>query len=174
MTPAPPRPPLASGSLVSHTEETRLGAAPDRLWPWFVATPLEAMLPGGGGLPKVTRTEPLDGPPWGEVGAGRRVFLEDGTSVAEAITEAAPPRLFRYQVWGFEGLPARLLSHAQGEFVFDAADGGTALRWTYAFKPRSGLLRPLVGLFVRRQFAPFMRAGLGVMAARAASDLGDA
>ena len=161
------RPPLATGRLVAHTEAVAIRVPRDDFWRWFVDTPLEAVLPGGGSLPGVVGTEPAPGPVWGEPGAGRRVHLSDGTAVSEAITEAAPPGRFAYQVWEFERLPGLLLAQALGRFAFDDAADGTRVTWTYAFAPRAVWLRPVVSLFVRRRFAAFMRSGLGEMRTRA-------
>ena len=166
-TAVPPRPPLREAGLVTRTERARVAVPPGRFWTWFVQTPLEDVLPGGGGLPTVTGTEAVGGPAWGETGAHQRVFLSDGTSVHEAILNADPPSFLRYQVWGFEGAGGRLLHHAQGRFAFAPDEGGTQVAWTYAFAPRRAWQRPVVWAFVRLRFAAFMRAGLAVMARNA-------
>lgn len=167
---APPPPPLRTKGLVSHTERIRIGMTLEAFWPWFVRAPLERVLPGGGGLPTVTGTTHQTRTPWGEAGARRRVHLSDGSSVIEGVLEATPPTRLRYQVWGFGGPARLLLDHAQGRFDFvpDDADGvGTQVAWTYAFAPRSPLLRPVVALFAHRRFAVFMRSGLAAMRAAA-------
>lgn len=168
----PKRPSLSNAGLLTHMEEVRIGAPPPALWDWFVPVPLEGVLPGGGGLAGVERTENLPGPSWGLDGARRRVVLADGSSAYEAIVQAARPRLFRYQVWGFTGLPGLLLDHAQGRFVFDeTGEGSTKLSWSYSFCPRAKIAAPLVRRFVRRQFSGFMREGLAAMKAKAEADL---
>jgi hypothetical protein len=168
----PKRPSLSNAGLLTHTEEARIGVPAFTLYDWFVPVPLEAVLPGGGGLAGVERTDNLAGPAWGLDGARRRVVLKDGSSAFEAIVQAARPRLFRYQVWGFTGLPGLLLDHAQGRFVFDeAGEGATKLSWSYAFCPRAKITAPLVRRFVRTQFSGFMREGLLAMKAKAEADL---
>ena len=160
---------MASTGLVAHTATRRLLAAPRTAYRVVVHDPLETMVVGGGGLAGVPGTEALQGPAWGEDGARRKVVMSAGASAHEAIVQAAPDReapLFRYQVWGLSGLPGLLIDHAQGRFVFDPGDGGTKLSWTYAFKPRAGLLKPLIARFVRTRFAPFMEAALDAIEAR--------
>ena len=162
-TAVPPRPPLREAGLVTHTEHARVAVPLDRFWTWFVRTPLEDVLPGGGGLPTVTGAEAVGAPAWGQAGAQQRVSLSDGTSVHETVLEADPPSFLRYQVWGFEGAGGRLLDHAQGRFAFASDAGGTRVTWTYAFAPRRAWQRPIVWAFVRLRFAAFMRAGVAVM-----------
>ena len=173
----PPRPAMRAEGLVAHTAARVIAASPQDLYRVAVHDPLEALIPGGGGLPGVTATEDLPGPAWGRDGARRRVLMADGGHAYEAVVQAAPDRaspLFRYQVWGVSGLPRLLIGHAQGRFVFDPEGEGrgaegeaTRLAWTYAFAPRAGLLRPVVARFVRTRFAAFMEAALDAIEARA-------
>lgn len=170
----PPRPPMTTDGLVSHTATRTIGVPPRGLYRLVVHDPLELLVVGGGGLAGVSGTEDLPGPAWGQDGARRLVLMADGSRAHEAVVQAAPNRaspLFRYQVWGLSGAAGLIVDHAQGRFVFDPDGGGgedgTKLSWTYAFKPRAALLRPVLARFVRVRFAPFMEAAMDAIEARA-------
>lgn len=82
---------------------------------------------------------------WPQVGAVRRVKLEDGHYVLERVLASEFPSLFRYQVWGFTNSAGNLVKYATGELRYAPLGGGkTRFTWTYRLRPRSILLRPVV------------------------------
>jgi hypothetical protein len=143
-------------------------------WKKFIASPLEDLLPGTADLPAVDHTESLNDRPFGQVGSARQVWLADGNHAFEEIVESRPAEYLKYQVWGWSHPLAKPLEYATGEFWFTAHEQTTAVRWQYSFmlSPRSQLGR-LGGLgrwlfrkaFIQRQWAAYMQAGAGAMAA---------
>jgi hypothetical protein len=98
---------------------------------------------------------------WPEVGAVRRVKLEDGHYVLERVLASEFPGLFRYQVWGFTSSAGNLVKYATGEFRYvPIGSAQTRFTWTYRLRPKSILLRPMLDSFLRNRFAPFMEGGV--------------
>lgn len=56
-----------------------------------------------------------------------------------------------------------MIEHAVGEFHFQAEEGKTRLTWTYSFRPRSAMVRPVLSRFVQGTWADLMRKTLQVM-----------
>lgn len=156
---AGPRPEIAEGELIAHTEEVVVAVPLDRYAAWAATASLESHLRGTSRLPAVARTEELSGA-WGEPGARRRVVLSDGHQVAEEILANEPPSRFRYEVWGFTNFGRFLTDYAVGEFRISGEGDTTRVRWTYAFHPRSRLAAPLLSRFVDSVWTEFMRTSL--------------
>jgi hypothetical protein len=115
---------------------------------------LSRIFRGYGPLPAVVATVDQTGD-WDHVGVSRTVKLSDGHQVSERITALERPRYFAYRVGPFESGPLRrLIVDAHGEWWFTERDAtGTAIRWTYTFRPRR-FAAPIVRLLV----APLWRA----------------
>ncbi len=98
---------------------------------------LSRIFRGYGPLPAVVETTDQTGA-WDHVGVSRTVKLSDGHEVRERITAYERPGYFAYRVGPFESGPLRhLIVDAHGEWWFTAReDTGTAIRWTYTFRPR--------------------------------------
>ena len=114
---------------------------------------LSLIFTGFGPLPAVTRTEEQTGS-WDHVGVSRRPILSDGTSAYEEVTERVAPTSFAYEVSGFTNILGGFVHGARGSWTFTpTADGGTAIEWTYAFRPRRRRT-----LAVRMLIVPMWRA----------------
>ena len=109
----------------------------------IVPIELSSVFHGYGPLPAVTGTSDQSGP-WDGVGRTRTVHLSDGSSSAERITSYERPAAFGYRVGPFTGLFGRVVSHADGSWVFAELGDSTQIFWTYEFAPRRG-----TGLLVR-------------------------
>lgn len=94
------------------------------------------------------------------MGVSRRPILSDGTSAYEEVTHRVPPTYFAYEVSGFTNILGRFVHGARGSWTFTpTADGGTAIEWTYAFRPRR--LRTLaVRLLIVPMWRAYMRRAL--------------
>jgi NAD(P)-dependent dehydrogenase (short-subunit alcohol dehydrogenase family) len=141
------RPMVANDGFVTHTEEILIDVPLDQYNAWSTNRPLESVLPAVEGIPRVLRTEAVQGT-WDAVGARRRVVLEDGHYAAEEAIANDKPALFRYQVWGYTNVVRFLTDYAIGEFRLEDASGKTRVIWTYAFHARSTLTRPFLSNFV--------------------------
>ena len=152
-----PKPEPDTDGAVTHRESILIDASLERYVEWTSRAPLEEVLQGSDDVPRVVDTEPVIGA-WDQVGARRRVVLEDGNYAAEQILEKDGPGSFRYQVWGYTSPTPRLIIHyAIGEFEVTEEDGMTRVDWTYSFKPRVGLARPALRRFVEGTWADYMR-----------------
>ena len=118
---------------------------------------------------------PLDYP-----GARRLVCLSDGSTLTEQLlaNEIFSDRaVFRYIVWNYSTAAARPIRYAVGEFIrTSASDGGTDVRWTYAFKMNRNRFPGLLGFigdalfrssFLDTRYAKMMRETLAADKARA-------
>ena len=163
--------------MIARTERIVVDCPVQAFWDWSVATPLEDILTGAGGLPGVIATTPLTSGAWGAPGERRIVRLSDGSSCTEQILTADPPDGFRYQVWDYSTAAARPVAYALGEFRHVAVGGGrTEVVWTYAFRLRGdrfpGVLGPIGRMlmkaaFLDRAYATLMREALEAMKAGA-------
>lgn len=158
----------------SHTEVRTVSLPVDRYVSWADAAPLEDLLTGSKLVPAVTRTTMLRGT-WNTVGARRRVALADGHFAAEQVLvhEDLPGggHLFRYEVFGYTNYAKLGIDHAVGEFRTTPASSSSALiEWTYHYRPRSPLLRPIVRRFVEGVWAPYMASVLDRMVQLAERD----
>lgn len=132
-----------------------------------IAVPIHvpAIMKPRGLLPGVARVEDATGP-WNAVGQSRRLYLTDGSSVFEEMTDYAPNHHFAYRVSQFTGPFGGLVSEARGEWNFtQTAPGRTQIDWTYAFTPKSALARPFVWLIVKVLWPGYLRNALTLTAA---------
>lgn len=164
-----PRPAIGAGPPISHQESITVDMAVADYVAWSTTASLEQILQGSNGIPRVVRTDPLQGE-WGDAGARRRVVLEDGHYSAEEILVNEPPRLFRYQVWGYTNFGRLMIDSAIGEFTFEDVDGMTEVTWTYSFYPTVGMVRPVLSSFVDGTWSEFMRNTLATMKAAAEAE----
>ncbi|MEE1940188.1 SRPBCC family protein [Streptomyces sp. TRM 70361] len=140
-------------SPVSVTVRETASVEPPAAFPVAVGVELPLIFTGFGPLPAVTAVRDQTGP-WDRVGVSRRPVLSDGSVVHERITDHQPPSFFGYEVSGFTGLLGWAVHGARGEWrLAPGAGGGTAIEWTYAFRPRRFRRAP-----VRLAVAPLWRA----------------
>lgn len=136
----------AHGNVVVTKEWVKL--APDAAWAAIVPCDLTEFFTGmKPAIPAIVSVTDQTGD-WDGAGQSRLIHLADGSSVGEAIDEVDRPTAFRYTVGPFGGPLGKLVEHAKGEFLFEELGGGTAIRWTYDWKPRPGM-KPLVAVMAK-------------------------
>lgn len=149
-------------SYISHIEEIVIDLPVEQYHEWSSNTPLEAVLTETSGIPSVLRTEMIQGT-WNQVGARRRVVLNDGHFAAEEVLVNEQPGLFRYAVWGYTNYARFAVDYAVGEFQFEDVSGKTHIRWTYSFHKNSILSDIFLPNFVQSNWAAYMRNALQTM-----------
>lgn len=155
------KPPVAEDGYVSHTEECVFDVSLAGYAEALAQAPLESLLNGDGarGI-QVESTTPLGGA-WAEAGSRRRINFRGGHYAAEEVLAHDPPRLFRYQTWGFTSWQRLLIDYLVGQFqVEETVDGRTHLTWTYSLHKRSPLSGLVLPWFVDNVIAGFMRGAL--------------
>lgn len=152
-----PKPEVDMDGSITHRESVLIDAPLASYVEWSSGAPLDEILRGTEDIPRVVATEPVMGV-WDEVGARRRIVLEDGNYAAEQILANDGSGGFRYQVWGYTGpVPRLTIDHALGEFDVTEEAGMTRVDWTYSFQPRVGIARPALRRFVEGAWADLMR-----------------
>ncbi len=101
------------------------------------------LLKGFGPIPAVVGTTARHGT-WDRVGSHRVIQLADGGTVREELTGFDRPWSFDYRVTEFSPPFSAIVARARGQWTLEEAPGGTRIRWTYAFEPRSLLAYPLL------------------------------
>jgi len=98
---------------------------------------------------------------WTRTQDERFLVLTDGSTVTESLIDLYPDDHFAYRVSDFTGPFGALVAEARSDWRFleDGADR-TKIEWTYAFTPKSGLVRGLLGLIIRGLWGGHMQAGL--------------
>jgi hypothetical protein len=120
------------------TVTAKAAVPPQRCFDAIVPIDLTAMMRGYGPLPAVSGVRGQTGP-WDTPGSTRVVELADGNELPERIVAVSIPGAFHYRVGPPTGPLGRIVGHIDGSFLFDAAPGGgTAVSWTYGFRPRRG------------------------------------
>ena len=98
----------------------------DRAHVFDVIVPIDSSsaFHGYGPLPAVTGTSDESGP-WDGLGRTRTVHLSDDSSAPEKITSYVRPTAFGYCVGPFAGAFGRVVSHADGSWIFTETGHGT-------------------------------------------------
>ena len=143
---------------VSATVAGPVLLAPEAAFRRLVPIPLEQIFQAGYGLPAITGTSVVT--PWDAVGQSRRVFFATGDSARETITDYRPGEYFAYRVDEFTIAAKYVARCAVGQWWWREENGQTVVTWRYTFVPKSFLARPLLALFVRFRWRPYMRAAL--------------
>lgn len=152
-----PKPEPDKDGTVTHRESILIDAPLACYVEWTSTVSLEEILRGSDDVPSVISTEPIIGV-WDQVGARRRIILEDGNYAAEQILTNEGSGSFRYQVWGYTSpVPRLMIDHALGQFEVTEEFNMTRVNWTYSFKPRVGVARPALRRFVEDTWADYMR-----------------
>jgi|SRR4051794_29407892 hypothetical protein len=126
----------SKGFRVTSQDWTR--ADPERAWDVIVPVDLSTVFTGLKPLiPAVVGTREQTGD-WDAAGQTRKIDLADGSHTAERIDSADRPSRFTYTVGPFSGPLGRFVDRAEGEFKFEAMNGGTHVRWTYVWFPSRG------------------------------------
>jgi hypothetical protein len=162
-------------AAIATTVTSSIAAARPRLYTWLVPGVFDRELPtvlrDKMGLPGVARTSGTTGP-WDKAGSSRTVHLTDGNTVREEVTAADTPDYFAYVLTGFSHPLVKLLvKEGRGQWWFTDAAGGTHIKWTYEFEPRSALAAPFLVPFVKLAWTSSMRSALDNIKARAEREL---
>lgn len=168
----PPPTRAVARETLAQTRSATIGAPPEELLAWVVEVPLEDVFGPYRSIPAVTGSEPLAGR-WPDEGAQRRVLLADGHQAAEVLLERQSGSSFTYQVWGFTNAAGDLASYAIGRFEVAPEQGGSRLTWTYAFRPKSGLARLPLSIFVSKQWSGYMTVAFDRLASVAQQHFAD-
>lgn len=138
------------------TSEDWTHADPERAWDVIVPVELSTVFTGLKPLiPAVTGTRDQTGD-WDAAGQTRKIDLADGSETAEIINSVDRPNRFTYTVGPFSGPLGKFVDRAEGEFKFEAMNGGTHVRWTYVWFPAKGgtavvwVLSKLWGVYARK------------------------
>lgn len=151
----PTQPPPA-GIGATAVGQVRLGSRQSFLH--VVPIPLERIFRAGHGLPGITGTSVVA--PWNAVGQSRQVYFSTGDSAREIITHYDEGRYFAYRVSDFTLAARHVAKYAVGEWWWAEENGQTTIRWRYTFVPKNFLVRPLLAIFVRWRWRPYMAAAM--------------
>jgi hypothetical protein len=145
---------------VSVTVTATTRADVERAFDAIAPIDLSRIFTGFGPLPAVRGVRDQTGD-WDHVGATRVVELSDGSEARERITAYVRPHHFAYRVGPFTGSFGRVVRAADGTWWFSEAEGGTEIRWTYAFLP-ARFAAPAVRLAVAPLWRAYARRALAL------------
>lgn len=132
------------------------------LFDWFIPVNLADILLGFGPLPGVVRTAGQTGP-WSEPGSTRTVYLADGHTARETVTEYEHPRYFAYTVRDFTNVLRPLVRGATGQWWFEDQGESTQVKWTYTFETRSALAVLVIFPVTKLLWHRYMRVAMDAM-----------
>jgi hypothetical protein len=119
---------------------------PDVVYPALIHCDAVRVFRPVGALPGVAAVQ-LHNNRWGHQGDTRTITLTDGSTAHEALTAVIAPDSFTYTVSAYTSVLRLLVSRGESTFTCSpTTSGGTLITWTYAYTPRSALVRPLVWL----------------------------
>lgn len=160
------RPEPKESELVGVTHSILIDASQEEVYAWANDPDRELgdLVQSGGGVPEVIGTEIIWGSwkPGTRAGDRRRVAFADGNFLAEEVLADSSDR-FRYQIWGFTGPQRFAITYGVAEFRYLSEGDQTRLTWTYALRPTSVVLRPVVWAFLSRSVSPMMERTLAVI-----------
>lgn len=140
---------------------------PDVVYPALIDCDAVRVFRPVGALPGVAAVQ-LDNDRWGNQGDTRTITLTDGSTAREALTAVAAPDSFTYTVSAYTSILRLLVSRGESTFTCSpTSTGGTLITWSYAYTPRSALMRPLVWLIRVLLWERYMTAAFD----RALSDI---
>ena len=140
---------------------------PDVVYPALIHCDAVRVFRPVGALPGVAAVQ-LDNDRWGNQGDTRTIKLTDGSTARDALTAVAAPDSFTYTVSAYTSILRLLVSRGESTFTCSpTTTGGTLITWSYAYTPRSALMRPLVWLIRVLLWERYMTAAFD----RALSDI---
>lgn len=146
-----------SGRKITATVEADIDATVARVFDFSVAEDvLPKVLTGYGLVPGVVGTSGHTGA-WDVPGSSRAVHLKGGDTAREEVTEWVRPSYFAYRVSDFTFALKHLATEGRGQWWFEERNGRTHARWTYTFTPKGPVSAVVLRLFVRTQWAGYMR-----------------
>ncbi|QUJ75306.1 SRPBCC family protein [Sulfitobacter albidus] len=162
-----PPPPLAADKLYqTNTERAVFPGSVAQVRAFFDANPITDFVTPTDAIPALIGIEVLSGD-WPQVGAVRRVDLDGGDRVLERVLINEPDQ-FTYQIWNITAPAGRFVDHIKGEFRYVPQGDSVEVIWDYNVKPAVFVARPFIASYLRRDFGPFMQAGMdGMRAAHA-------
>lgn len=145
----------------STTVTATIPRKPSAVFETVIPVDLSRIFSRWGPIPGVERTEILQGSEsWDQVGMRRRVVLTDGSTIEEEIISVEKPHYFAYELSQFDFALEYLVTAARGEWAFVPVGDQTLVKWTYSFKPRSTVLKPVVSLFTNYLYRNYMRSAM--------------
>lgn len=149
-----------SGRKITATVEAQTDATAARVFDFAVAEDvLPKVLTGYGFVPAVVGTSGNTGP-WDVPGSMRTVHLKGGDTAREEVTDWVRPSYFAYRVSDFTFALRHLATEGRGQWWFEERNGRTHVRFTYTFIPKGPVSALMLLLFVRTQWAGYMRVCL--------------
>ena len=155
---APPPPLAAENSYLTNTETATFRGTIADFRAFGEENPVTDFVAVTDSIPPIVNITVLSGR-WPEVGAVRRVDLEGGYHVHERVLENSANR-FAYQLWDITAPSGRVVDHIKGSFDYTQTGDQVRVEWNYNIKPNLFLARPAIRRYLRRDFGPFMEAGL--------------
>jgi len=148
------------GLTVEATMEIDVAAAIEPVFDFVSAEDvLPKVLTGYGLLPPVDRTSGNTGP-WDRPGSSRTVHLADGNTAREEVTAYVRPTYFAYRTDNYTFALKFIATGAKGQWWFNADSEVTHIKWSYEFTAKGRVTAVLLSLFVRTQWAGYMRVCL--------------
>ena len=120
---------------------------------------LPKILLGYGPLPGVAASSETTGP-WDVPSSARVVYLKNGSSAREELTDHQPSGYFAYRTSDFTSALKYVVSQGRGQWWFTPDEQATLVTWTYTFTARSWLIQPLLAVFVSLLWRGYMRGAL--------------
>jgi len=120
---------------------------------------LPKILLGYGPLPGVASTSENIGP-WHIPGSFRMVYLKNGSSAREELTDYQPFSYFAYRTSDFTSVLKYVVSQGRGQWWFTPDEQATRVKWTYTFTARSRFTQPVLMVFVLLLWRGYMRGAL--------------
>lgn len=162
-TPAPH--PADDNNYATCRVEAVIGIRADAFFDWYMHEPIENFMLGTLMVPRITRTEPLPGPAWGEPGAARKIWFKDGTTSLERILSTDLPRSYSYQPWAYTN-PVKLISDYATSTMAAVPEGDQCrIVWDYGFHAKYSWARPMLRAFVHLDWKRNLEGGLKVIKA---------
>ncbi len=99
---------------------------------------------------------------WTQVGARRRITLDNGATLLETIKTISHSEHFGYELTEFSGM-SRLVKIfiARGSsqcWFTDGKAGGTHIVWRFSYEPRNVLVIPFLWVFMNTAYRSYMRS----------------
>lgn len=172
LVPPRPRPNDAEYARLTHARSAMVPVPRAEFADWFVAAPLERLLPGTRALAAVVGTAPIGALPFPQVGSRRLVCLADGSTAIEEVLAYEPGRTLRYIVWDYTTPAAAPIAYGVGAFRFTDAGAATQVDWSYGFALKPDRFPGQLGAvgrllfrvsFLDRTYADFMEVGLAAI-----------
>lgn len=97
---------------------------------------------------------------WHTPGSFRTVYLKNGSSAREEVTDHQPPTYFAYRTSAFTSVLRYLVSEGRGQWRFAAQEQATQVTWTYTFTARTWFTKPALKVFVWLWWRGYMGGAL--------------